>query len=104
MLGEGQNSRPSCAGQAVHVRELMDWGTEFKTYRPPVGDFSAMHAKSWVCDGEVYLGGSVNFTPNGINRNEEHLLIIKEAEVITTYLEWFEQLWLAGTVVVGRTS
>jgi phosphatidylserine/phosphatidylglycerophosphate/cardiolipin synthase-like enzyme len=81
----------------------MEWGIEFKTYRPPVGHYSAMHPKSWVCDGEVYLGGSVNFTSNGVNRNEEHLLIIKDEEVVTTYLEWFERLWFAGRGVVART-
>ena len=80
-----------------------DGGIEFKTYRPPVGEYGSMHAKSWVCDGEVYLGGSVNFTMNGINRNEEHLLIIKDEEVVMTYLEWLEPLWLAGRDVVART-
>ena len=36
---------------------------------------------------------------NGVYRNEEHLLIIKDEEVVTTYLEWFEPLWLAGREV-----
>ena len=50
------------------------------------------------------MGGSVNFTTNGVEKNEEHLLILKDDELITTYLEWFECLWLGATVVSDGRS
>ena len=63
-----------------------------------------MPVKSWVCDGEVFIGGSVNFTRNGIENNVEHLIITKDEESITTYLEWFERLWLEATVITDGRS
>ena len=64
-----------------------------------------MNAKSWLCDGEIYLGGSVNFTTNGVRMNEEHLLVARDDNLVATFLEWFEQLWLVATVVTaGRGS
>ena len=105
LLDEAQWVKPSCSGQPSRISELLEWGVEFKTYRPPRGDFSCMHVKSWLCDGEVYLGGSVNFTTNGVRKNEEHLLVAKDENLVATYLEWFEQLWLVATVVTaGRGS
>jgi phosphatidylserine/phosphatidylglycerophosphate/cardiolipin synthase-like enzyme len=88
----GQRRKPSCVNQPARVQELLEWGVEFKTYQPPAGDKSCMHVKSWVCDGEVFIGGSVNFTRNGVENNVEHLIITKDEESITTYLEWFERL------------
>jgi ABC-type glutathione transport system ATPase component len=86
------------------VAELLRWGVELKRYRPPTGDKSCMHVKSWVCDGEVLIGGSANFTRSGIQNNVEHLIITKDAESITLYLEWFEQIWLeASSIADGRS-
>ena len=83
LLDHGQHLKCSCVNQPARVAELMKLGVEFKTYRPPTGDKSCMHVKSWVCDGDVFMGGSVNFTKNGIQSNVEHLIITKDEESIT---------------------
>ena len=100
----GQHLKPSCVNQHDRVAELLAWGVEFKTYRPPTGDKSCMHVKSWVCDGEVLIGGSANFTRNGIQNNVEHLIITRDDESITLYLEWFERLWLEGSSITDGRS
>ena len=41
---------------------------------------------------------------DGVHRNEEHLLIIKDEKFVTTYLEGFEHLWLAGRDVVANRT
>ena len=104
LIDYGQHRKPSCVNQPARVQELQEWGVEFETYRPPAGDKSCMHVKSWVCDGEVFIGGSVNFTRNGIENNVEHLIITKDEESITAYLEWFERLWLEATVITDGRS
>jgi phosphatidylserine/phosphatidylglycerophosphate/cardiolipin synthase-like enzyme len=63
-----------------------------------------MHVKSWVCDGEVLIGGSANFTRNGIQNNVEHLIITKYEESTTMYLEWFEQIWLEASSIADGLS
>jgi phosphatidylserine/phosphatidylglycerophosphate/cardiolipin synthase-like enzyme len=86
------------------VQELLEWGVEFKTYQPPAGDKSCMHVKSWVCDGEAFIGGSVNFTRNGVEKNVEHLIITKDEKSITLYLERLERIWLEATVITDERS
>ena len=55
-----------------------------------------MHAKSWCIDGSILVGGSPNFTSNGLEQSEE-LMFVFEGDVredaMTSYLEWFENLW-----------
>ena len=55
--------------------------------------YGSVHAKTWVCDGQVYVGGSANFTRNSLTNSQENVVIIKSDSVITSYLVWFEELW-----------
>ena len=50
-------------------------------FKPPGAGFATLHAKTWCCDGEVYLGGSVNFTYNSIENSFENLVIAKAERV-----------------------
>ena len=90
-------TKKSCKTQRSKVKSLQYWGAEFKMIKPQGGMYSAMHAKTWVCDGQVYVGGSANFTRNSLTNNQENVVIIKldpESDtVITPYLVWFEELW-----------
>ena len=62
-----------------------------------------MHAKTWALDGRVYLGGSPNFTTNGLERSEEQMVIVKDEPFLASYMDWFEGLWAQGIVVTtGR--
>ena len=94
LLDKGQFlKKKSCASQVEKVRALQEWGVGFKMYTPPGSLYGSMHAKTWVCDGQVYVGGSANFTRNSLTNSEENVVIIKSDSVIMQYLEWFERLW-----------
>ena len=58
-----------------------------------------MHAKTWLCYGLVYLGGSANFTNNSFSNNIENLLIAKTEEVLFAYLQWFGTNWAVAAEV-----
>ena len=91
--GQQSSSKPSCKTQADKVKRLQAWGVEFKMFKPPGAGFASLHAKTWLCDGLVYIGGSANFTNNSLNNSQEHVVIIKDNEFTTKYLAWFEGLW-----------
>ena len=86
-------AKQSSRQQPRRVQQLMEWGVEFKMYDPQGNGFPSVHTKTWVCDGAVYIGGSANFTNNSLKTSLEHVLFIKDDDVITQYLEWFENLW-----------
>ena len=95
LLDKNQQSSttPSCKTQLEKVKRLQAWGVEFKMFKPPGAGFACLHAKTWLCDGLVYVGGSANFTNNSLNNSQENIVIIKEDEFVTSYLAWFEGLW-----------
>ena len=64
-----------------------------KIHKPPAGGYASLHAKTWLCDGLVYLGGSCNFTRNSLTNNVENLVIVKSEQEAQSYLNWFEELW-----------
>ena len=68
-------------------------GVAFKTLDiSERGRYAILHAKSFVFDGQVYMGGSANFTNNACV-SEENLLILKDQQIISDHLAWFEALW-----------
>ena len=77
----------------------MQWGVEFRQWKPDRGKFAIMHAKSWVIDGSTALVGSVNFTDNGVDNSEELLMVVRHDDFITTYMEWFERIWAVASGV-----
>ena len=73
---------------------LLDSGAEIRAIRPDNdAKYGIMHAKTWLIDGEIYVGGSCNFTNNSLMNNIEHCVVMKLDHIVTTYLEWFETLW-----------
>ena len=97
LLDEGQHKKPSCSNQHARVNDLKEWGAAVKTHKPPAGGFASMHAKTWLCDGLVYMGGSCNFTRNSLTNNVENLIILKSETEAQSYLNWFEELWLVSS-------
>ena len=98
LLDKGQFlKKRAIPDQVERLRSLQEWGVKFKMYKPPGSLYGCMHAKTWVCDGQVYVGGSANFTRNSLTNCQENVVIIKldpESDtVITPYLVWFEELW-----------
>lgn len=59
-----------------------------------IEDFGGkMHAKSAVIDGEVVIGGSMNWTGAGEEDNDENTIVLHSARHGAQYTEWFERLW-----------
>jgi hypothetical protein len=47
----------------------------------------------------VYIGGSLNFSRNAALNNEEHLMVVRDEQVVDTYQGWFDDVWFKGSVV-----
>merc|ERR1712039_774079 len=78
LLDEGQHKRPSSKQQPVRVRTLQEWGVQFRLYSPAGrGRHAVMHAKSWCIDGSTLVGGSPNFTSNGLEHSEELMFVFE---------------------------
>lgn len=52
-----------------------------------------MHNKFCVIDEETLITGSMNFSVNGINNNDECLLIIKDKNLSLQYYNYFKTKW-----------
>ena len=87
---------PNQSGNQVHVDRLKQHGVEVKWF--PVKKPALMHRKLAIVDGTKLFAGSVNWTSNGLARNEELMLLIEDP-VIAKQLDdifagdWY-QSWL----------
>lgn len=54
-----------------------------------------MHNKFCVFDGQVITTGSMNFSKNGTNNNDETLLVISDSDLSEKYQENFYKYWNA---------
>ena len=83
----------SCARQCPRVQELYQAGCEMKICKPRAGNFSCMHAKTWLFDDQVAFTGSANLTHNGMENNVENLWRVTSSSAITDYSKFFDLLW-----------
>ncbi|MBU1429117.1 lamin tail domain-containing protein [Myxococcota bacterium] len=58
----------------------------------PAGD-RIMHNKFIVIDHRAVLTGSMNFSDNGVERNNNHLIHLQDEAIAALYAEEFEQLY-----------
>ena len=80
------------------MRALLEWNAEVKGVRPDSNaKYGIMHAKTWLIDGEIYIGGSSNFTNNSLTNSIEQCIVLKQDHVTATHIEWFEGLWARAT-------
>ena len=88
---------PSCTNQYETIVKLFGVsGAQHllvRAYCPGTGAFSALHAKTWCADGEVYFGGSFNFSWNAAANNEERLIAIRDPGAVRVHEGWFQDLW-----------
>jgi phosphatidylserine/phosphatidylglycerophosphate/cardiolipin synthase-like enzyme len=54
---------------------------------------SLMHHKFAVIDSSFVLTGSMNWSRNGVARNNENLVVIHSQELNSSFAEEFEKLW-----------
>lgn len=57
-----------------------------------IGEFSAMHHKYAVLDGDTVITGATNWTRTGTRRSEEDLLIVRDADFARAYRRSFADL------------
>jgi phosphatidylserine/phosphatidylglycerophosphate/cardiolipin synthase-like enzyme len=52
-----------------------------------------MHSKTMIVDDEFLVVGSMNFSNSGENRNDENVVILKNAEAAKFYKDFFLYQW-----------
>ena len=98
VLDENQVRKPSCSMQLQRMLELVEWGA--KLYRLRVGPaFATLHHKLWIVDGSVLISGSVNPTHHGLTCNDEHVLLVRHEEAISSALTHVSGLVARATLV-----
>ena len=91
---------PNQTGNRQHVERLTEHGAEVKWF--PVVKPALMHRKLAIVDGKQILAGSVNWTANGLTKNEELLLVIEDSTVARHLAETFDADWYHAWV--GRET
>ena len=82
---------PNQKGNYRHVEHLTGQGAEVKWF--PVERPALMHRKLAIVDGKQILAGSVNWTANGLMKNEEVFFVIDDAAVARQLAETFDTDW-----------
>jgi len=66
------------------------------------GNSSFLHHKLIIVDDSIVITGSMNFSVNADESNEENVIILDNAEIAAIYLREFEAVWSQGqSVPVG---
>ena len=74
-------------------------GSELKTFlcaKLPVrqdGNPSFLHDKIIIIDNNIVVTGSLNYSSNADESNEENVVILDNAEIAALYLQEFDKLW-----------
>lgn len=59
-----------------------------------VDDFGGkLHAKTALIDGEILIGGSMNWTSAGEDGNDENTIIVRSKHLGAQYAAWYTKLW-----------
>jgi len=69
------------------------------------GNSSFLHHKLIIVDDSIVITGSMNFSANAEESNEENVIILDNAEIAALYLRKFETVWNQGqSVPLGAFS
>ena len=74
-------------------------GSELKTFlcagipARQDGNSSFLHDKIIIIDNSIVVTGSLNYSSNADDSNEENVVILDNAEIAALYLQEFEKLW-----------
>lgn len=52
-----------------------------------------MHLKSYAIDGTVLRSGSANFSPSGLKRQDNDLIVIRDPAAVRAFLAQFANIW-----------
>ena len=94
LLCEGQQSLGHPTWQAIWQLQGVVGAEclQVRIYRPEAGALPTLHSKMRCSDGEVYYGGSFNFSRNALIL-EEHLVVVRKPEAVRAHEGWFLGLW-----------
>ena len=103
---QGMYRKSSCVQENDRLRELAGIAVsynrssclEFRTLKPPQGGLRCQHSKTWIIDGQYYVGGSANFTGASEGNMEENIFT-RDPEVIADAKVAFEAAWSQGQIV-----
>jgi phosphatidylserine/phosphatidylglycerophosphate/cardiolipin synthase-like enzyme len=62
------------------------------------GNKGTFHHKVFVIDDEILVTGSLNFSNNADESNDENVIIIRNREIAAEYLQEFERRWAEAEV------
>jgi len=82
---------PNQSSNQKHVERLKVHGVEVKWF--PINKPAQMHRKLAIVDGKRLFAGSVNWSYNGLARNEELMLLVEDAEIARKLDEIFAGDW-----------
>ncbi len=57
------------------------------------GNYYSLHHKVIIIDERVVITGSFNFSNSAVKRNDENLVIIRDAGIAALYLDEWQRLW-----------
>ncbi|MBI2175104.1 MAG: phospholipase D family protein [Candidatus Omnitrophica bacterium] len=82
---------PNQSSNLRYVERLKAHGVEVKWF--PITKPAQMHRKLAIVDGVQFFAGSVNRSYNGLAKNEELMLIVKDSEIARKLDEIFSEDW-----------
>lgn len=82
---------PNQAGNQKHLERLTRGGVEVKWF--PITKPAQMHRKLAIVDGAKLFAGSVNWSYNGLARNEELMLLVEDPPIAKKLDEIFAEDW-----------
>ncbi len=81
----------SVSNKASKHKHLRNNGINLKTENYA----GKLHSKSLIIDNKFIIVGSMNFSQNGENKNDENVLVIENTNLATAYRDYFRNLWNA---------
>ena len=105
-LGQAMIARKKAKVDVQGVFEATGSDTEFSEMPPlycakvPVrkdGNPAFLHHKVIVIDERIVITGSLNFTDNADQNNNENVIILDNPEIAKLYMQEFQKVWDAGS-------
>ena len=101
-MGEVMRDRANAGVDVMGVFEKVGSSTEYSELGAMYcagmavrrdGNPSFLHHKVIVIDERIVVTGSLNFSDNGNDSNDENVLVIENVEIAALYLQEFERIW-----------
>ena len=89
------------------MKAWLDGGGYLSMYNPAAdtenrregSESIAMNARTWILDCNTVVTGSFEFSTLSVKDAKEHVLVIRNREVVAQYLDDFRACWQRGTLV-----